>query len=109
MTSRVWTVPATVIRIIDADTLALELDLGWDLTLTENCRLLGVNAPELSTAEGKIAKAWVQALLPPGTQVTFVSRKREKYGRPLGDVILSSGVSLAALLVEQGHAMPMPG
>lgn len=49
-----WTVPATVARVVDADTLALVLDLGWHITLTTNARVAGIDAPELSTDAGKV-------------------------------------------------------
>ncbi len=104
-----WSVPATVERVVDADTLDLVLDLGWRISLRANCRLIGLNAPEMSTAEGKAARTFVEQLLPLGSAVRFVSKERDKYGRPLGVLLLADGTNLNALLLEKGYAVPMKG
>lgn len=122
MSGHIWTVPATVIRVVDGDTLVLQLDLGWHITLGSRCRLIGVNAPELSTEEGQAAKRWVVDKLGFGgpeavagwtVEVTFVSHALDKYGRPLGQVLVTTeqGVSfdLGLELMNAGHAVPMAG
>jgi micrococcal nuclease len=103
-----WTVPATVVRIIDGDTLILDLDLGWGIRRPlERCRLGRCNAPELSTPEGVAARDYVVGLLPLGTAVAFVSKKLDNYGRPLGEVIFADGKdNLTDLLLGSGHAVP---
>jgi endonuclease YncB( thermonuclease family) len=103
-----WTVPATVVRVVDADTLLLDLDLGWRITYRARCRLAAVNAPELSTEEGVAAKVFVDGLCPPGCTVTFVSKQLDNYGRPLGTVRLPDGSYLAEQLLAAGHAVPYP-
>lgn len=116
----VWTVPATVLRVVDADTLDVSLDLGWHITLHAKVRLAGVNAPELATAAGKAARDWVVSQLlrlPNGDiaeyrPVTVVSHSLDKYGRVLGDVFVGpavTGTSLSGLLLAAGHAVPMGG
>lgn len=40
---------AKVVRIIDADTVVLDINLGFYLTKQAHIRLLGVNAPEVRT------------------------------------------------------------
>ena len=104
-----WTVPATVARVVDADTLALILDLGWHITLTTSARIGGIDAPELSTVAGKTARDYVRALLPAGAAVTFVSHSLDKYGRPLGSVRLPDGRDLAEVLRLAGHAVAYGG
>lgn len=88
MTAVEWTVPATVLRVVDGDTVHLELDLGWHVTYTASCRIAGINAPELSTPEGQRAKAFAIGALPEGAQVVFRSKRLDKYGRPLGEILL---------------------
>jgi micrococcal nuclease len=107
MSRRSWTVPATVVRVIDADTLELDLDLGWGITMRKPCRLLGINAPEVSTKAGRAAKAWVSDHYLPGSEGTFISRKLDKYGRPLGDFSMLGSSDLGEILVELGHAVRM--
>lgn len=117
----VWTVPATVLRVVDGDTLMLKLDLGWHISYEARCRLIGVNAPELDTDEGVAARLWVISKLsdagvhPIGSEhpdpVTLVSHAIDKYGRPLGQVLVTtpqgSTFDLGLELLEAGHAVPM--
>lgn len=124
MSGNVWTVPATVKRVIDGDTLILLLDLGWHITYEARCRLVGCNAPELGTDEGNAAKAFVISLLNrvgtwspapegggAGAEVTFISHELDKYGRPLGQVVASTPqgetLDLGYELIANGHAVPM--
>lgn len=104
-----WNVPARVERVVDADTLDLTLDLGWHISYRSRCRLAGVNAPELGTAAGREAREYVMALCPVGTSVRFVSQALDKYGRPLGLVILPNGEDLSAHLLAAGIAVQMGG
>jgi endonuclease YncB( thermonuclease family) len=91
---------------VDGDTVRLLLDLGWRITLEANARIIGINAPELSTPEGQDAKRFAADHLPVGTQVTFVSKQLDKYGRPLGSISYG-GADFAALMLEFGHAVPL--
>lgn len=106
-----WTVPAKVVRVVDADTINMELDLGWRMKYTVSCRIAGCNAPELSTEEGQEAKRWATGALPPGTAVMFVSHSLDKYGRPLGSITMSTEqgetFDYASELMAAGHAVPM--
>lgn len=103
-----WTYPAVVRRVVDGDTLILDLDMGLSVwRLGERCRLQGIDAPELDTIEGQQARAFLAGLLTPQgrpSEVTFHSRKLDKWGCPLGYVMLPTGQSLADLLLASGHA-----
>lgn len=116
----VWTVPATVLRVVDGDTLMLKLDLGWHISYEARCRLIGVNAPEIGTEEGQAAKRWVIDKLGFGgpesvagwtVEVTLVSHALDKYGRPLGQVLVTTqqgeSFDLGLELLHAGHAVPM--
>jgi endonuclease YncB( thermonuclease family) len=81
-----WTVPATVLRVVDGDTVRLRLDLGWSVYTEKNCRILGVNAPEVATEAGQAARDWAHVTLPEGLAVMFISHSLDKYGRPLGQL-----------------------
>ena len=71
-------------------------------------RLAGINAPELSTPEGKRAKARLQELLPQTASVIVCTRKdkREKYGRYLGTIIDQDGHEINQRMILEGHAVP---
>jgi endonuclease YncB( thermonuclease family) len=101
-----WTVPATVLRVVDADTLWLRLDLGWRIYRDENCRIAGIDAPEKNTPEGRAAHRHAETLAPAGTAVTFASRVLDRYGRSLGAVTLPDGRDFAAVMLADGHARP---
>lgn len=113
--STTWTVPARVVRVVDGDTLILDLDLGWKTwRLGERCRLAGINCPEMDTEAGVFARDFVQSRLyfpaPVGDArllVTFASHSLDKYGRPLGHVKLADGRILNTLILDAGHAVPM--
>ena len=81
---------ATVLDCHDGDTLHLAVDLGCDITVRMTVRLLGINAPELATADGKTARDFIVSLLPSDRQVWIATTKdrKEKYGRDLGRVFL---------------------
>lgn len=100
---KTWTVPASVLRVVDGDTMSLLLDLGWEISLRRNCRMSKMYAPELSTPEGKLAKAYAETLLLTGKEVMFVSHSLDKYGRPLGEIFID-GVSFNQAMVAAGHA-----
>ena len=104
-----WTVPATVLDVHDADTLKINADLGWHITLTTSIRLDGVDAPELATDAGKVAQQFVAGLLAVGTVVTVVSHSLDKYGRILGTVSLPDGRDLSAVLIAAGHGVEYHG
>lgn len=102
-----WTVPATVLRVVDGDTVRLMLQLGWRITLESNARIAGINAPEVNTEAGQAAKRFAVGLLPVDCEVVFVSRSLDKYGRPLG-TLARNGADFAALMVDAGHAVRIP-
>lgn len=41
-----YTYQATVIRVIDGNSVEIQIDLGFNIKFTEKARLLGINAPE---------------------------------------------------------------
>jgi micrococcal nuclease len=110
-----WTVPATVLRVVDGDTLEVLLDLGWHISYKSKLRLAGVNAPEMSTNEGVLAKAFSTASLTTDAggwrPITVVSHSLDKYGRVLGSAHWtdSKGMlhDLSSELLTAGHAVPM--
>lgn len=106
----IWTVPATVIRVVDGDTVRLHLDLGWYVHLEQNCRILGVNSPEQNSPAGKTATAWAKTTLPPGTPVTYTSTMLDKYGRPLGTLAYGTPArDYGTDLIAAGQAVPYDG
>jgi endonuclease YncB( thermonuclease family) len=105
-----WTVPATVERVIDADSIVVRADLGWRISFKTSVRLFGVDAPELNTPEGQAAAHFINALLRSGDEITLISHKllgnTDKYGRVLASIVLPDGRDLSTLLLQHEHARP---
>lgn len=92
---------ATVTRVVDGDTLDLDVDLGFSVHYRTSVRLLGCNARELSQDGGKEARDNLRALLPVGTAVTVATVKADKYGgRWDAQVTLADGQDLVTLLIS---------
>ena len=105
---------ARLVRLVDADTLILDVDLGMHIWLYgQRIRLAGLDAPEASTPEGRAAVAWVQDWLTrhaySGT-VTVRTRKdrSDNYGRLLGTVTTPDGAVLNADMLAAGQAELWP-
>jgi len=99
---------ADLIRVVDGDTMHLDLDLGLDIRTHIVVRVYGVNAPELKTPEGKSALAWstdwFAAHSGPYT-VSTIKDRREKYGRYLATLTAPDGHSYHCDLLDAGHAV----
>lgn len=99
------TTRAHVTRILDGDTVELELRLPIRV------RLLDCWAPELRTLEGPAAKEALAKLLPVGSKVVLhvpTDKARNladvlTFGRVLGH-IWRKGKNASAEMVKQGHA-----
>lgn len=88
---------ARLVRVVDGDTLDLEIDVGFRLKTTQRVRLMGYNAPELRGPErplGNLAAHHLKDLLEPyddvsGTvtkQIRIRTYKGDSFGRWLCDV-----------------------
>ena len=102
---------ATVLKIIDGDTVDVDVDLGWNISVTnQRIRLYAVDCPESRTRDleekkyGLAAKAFVQEFLPIGSQVLLRTHDKGKYGRYLGD-FKRYDKWLCAELIRHHHAV----
>jgi len=107
-----YTYSAIVTRLVDADTVLIDLSLGFDLWhKNQRIRLALLNAPELGTPEGKVARDYLASLLGPlPAPVTMLSIKdrTDNYGRYLGILTSQAGVNVNQALLASGHAVPWP-
>lgn len=94
-------------RIIDGDTIVIDIDLGFNIWIkSEPVRLYGVDAPEIRTRNteeklfGKYAAEYVENLLKPGCSYIFISKEFStgKYGRILGDFYIENELLTNILL-----------
>lgn len=109
---------AKVRRVIDGDTLELDVDLGFTVRVVVIARLYGINTPEThgpkaksEKAAGTLATEYVQNWVQKRGEVVVDSYdgralRQEKYGRWLVRVLeLGSGACLNDELVATGHAV----
>jgi len=116
-----YTYRATVLHVVDGDTLDLSVSLGFDVTFKGRFRMAGINTPESygpdACAEGRAAKQYLADTLPEGTNVVVRTTKdrKEKYGRFLAEVFAVDGsgqplpTSVNQTMVDAGHAKPYSG
>lgn len=101
---------ATVLAVVDGDTLDLNIDLGLETYRKIRVRLNGLDCPEKNTPEGKAAKAFTEQWVKdhgPTFEVYTIKDKTEKYGRHLAEVYGGlKPFSLNSELLITGHAKP---
>lgn len=114
--------PARVIRLIDGDTSAFAMSLGFGVETAGNdgkgvrCRYAGLNAPELKTDAGKVAASFVEKWLGDAATASqgayypllIESHLLDNYGRPLVTIWRrDTGACLNDDLLSSGNAVVM--
>ncbi len=108
-----------VIKVIDGDTVDVDIDLGFDIMLRdERVRIMGIDTPESRTRDkvekkfGLASKARLKELIGGKSGPilkTQINKKGEdmrgKFGRILGDFVTEDGRMVTDILVEEGHAV----
>lgn len=108
-------VPATLIRVVDGDTIRIEALVWIDLRVEVLVRLRGIDAPELNgqcPEERAQAVAATEALAAIAADGPFklIEIDDDKYfGRVVADVVTASGVSLADWMLTSGLVRPYDG
>ena len=106
---------ATLIKIVDGDTVDVLIDLGFNTTKKERVRLLGIDTPESATkdlAEKKLgieAKEYITQWFMKNTPFRLQTTKDDKYGRILGVFTGLDGKTLNTRLVDEGYAWAYDG
>jgi micrococcal nuclease len=105
---------ATVKRVIDGDSLVLDIDLGFYMFMNETkIRLYGLDTPEMNSddpllrLQAVLATRFLYDNLPVGSKVTIktVLDKREKYGRLLATITTQDGFNVNDGLLENKLAI----
>lgn len=96
-----------IVKLRDADTLEVIVDLGFKVSVKVTVRLAHVDCPEKATDAGKAAleftSGWVASNGPLFQLTTYSTRDR--YGRHLARVVSATGGDLAESLVAAGHGL----
>lgn len=97
---------AKVQRVVDGDTVDLDIDVGFHMRALVRVRLVGVDTPEVygpnACEEGKEASAFTKDLLPEGQDVIVTTQKTGKYDRWLAIIELPDGRCINDLLIAEG-------
>lgn len=101
---------AHVVRVIDGDTIVVQVDLGFKIWAEKTLRLARINSPELSTPAGIIARDYVNKylLINNSGMIVFTSKKLDIYGRSIAEVQIKSEAEeafLSDLVVASGNAV----
>jgi micrococcal nuclease len=103
-----------VTKVVDGDTIDVEIDLGFDISFSSRVRLAGIDTPESRTKDkaekelGLQSKEYLAKHLKDAKSVVIKTEKinsTEKFGRVLGWVYINGDtVSLNDMMINDGYA-----
>jgi len=103
-----------VTKVVDGDTIDVDIDLGFDISFSSRVRLAGIDTPESRTADkmektlGLESKEYLKKAIDASKSVVIKTEKMdssEKYGRILGWLYLDgSAVSVNEQMIADGYA-----
>ena len=108
---------AKVVKIIDGDTIDVDIDLGFDVILSkQRIRLYGIDTPESRTRDkeekfyGKISAQFLKDRCKKGSYITVRTHldKKGKFGRILGEIIVDN-INLNKQMIEEHLAVEYSG
>jgi len=108
--------PCKLIKIIDGDSLIVDIDLGFDIVLkSQSVRLDGIDTPEIHSPDlieqkqGALSKQALIDLTLFSNLILQVSKNdRDKYGRILA-IMISNGVNVNEHLSLHNYAVKYEG
>jgi micrococcal nuclease len=98
---------ATILRVIDGDTVDARVELGLETSRVVRLRLDGMDAPELKTARGVEVASELRGMLE-GQMARVEILRKEKYGRYLA-VIWLGDKNVNAWMISTGRAVEYHG
>jgi micrococcal nuclease len=103
-----------VLKVVDGDTIDVDIDLGFDISFTSRVRLAGIDTPESRTTDkmekslGLEVKKKLGELIASAQIIVIKTEKpdsSEKYGRILGWLYLDGAEkSVNETLIASGYA-----
>lgn len=111
---------AKILKILDGDTVEIDLDLGFNITLAaQKVRLSGIDTPESRTTDteekprGLLSKKKLQEKLPVGSYLTIETLRADsnddKFGRILGIFIAQDGTNINQWMIANNYAVSYLG
>jgi micrococcal nuclease len=103
-----------VLKVVDGDTIDVDIDLGFDISFTSRVRLAGIDTPESRTTDkmekalGLEVKKKLGELIASANTIVIKTERpdsSEKYGRILGWLYLDGAeLSVNEALIAGGYA-----
>jgi micrococcal nuclease len=103
-----------LLNVVDGDTIDVDIDLGFDISLSKRVRLAGIDTPESRTSDkfektlGLESKEYLKKFLKDAEQIvikTELPDSSEKYGRILGWIYVEKlEKSINEKMIEDGYA-----
>jgi len=90
-------------RVIDGDTLVVNIDCGFSTWISQRLRLKGIDCPEIDTKKGFRAKRYVENIIKGIDFMIIRTSKSDKYDRYLADVYYLPHESDPAVVAEKGR------
>jgi micrococcal nuclease len=110
------TTNCTIVRVVDGDTVDVDIDLGFDTWRRgERIRLYGVDTPECRSRSatekkaGLLAKGFVIQALHEGGTYKLTTKEKGKFGRYLGTIKIDGELTINAALISEHLAVPYSG
>ena len=115
----------TVTKVVDGDTVDVDIDLGFGMTYKkQRVRLMGIDTPESRTRDlveklfGKASKKHLKEIIQNAEMLTLVSHDKGKFGRILGELYVYENVghpqfevhySVNQKMIDDHHAVDYAG
>ncbi|MCD4780098.1 MAG: DUF1016 N-terminal domain-containing protein [Candidatus Omnitrophica bacterium] len=106
--AKLYVYEAKLLRVIDGDTIFVELNLGFQVKLDSRIRLRGINAPQLSRValaprKAVQARHFIQERLDKVSFLIVQTFKVDLYGRYVGDVYYLPGETSKERVLKNGY------
>ena len=108
-----------VLKVVDGDTIDVDIDLGFNVSYTQRVRLAGIDTPESRTTDlkekalGLEVKEYLKHMLDDAEDIVIQTEKpdsSEKYGRILGWLFINDDdTSLNEKMINEGYAWEYDG
>ncbi|MDP8262954.1 MAG: DUF1016 N-terminal domain-containing protein [Candidatus Ancaeobacter aquaticus] len=97
-----YTYKAQIKKIVDGDTIWVNIDCGFKIWVKQKIRLRGIDTPAIETKKGIDASKFVSKTLKDLPFVIIKSHGRDKYGRYLTDIFYSKNEDNPLIVLEKG-------
>jgi endonuclease YncB( thermonuclease family) len=101
--SELYFYQGVVDRVIDGDTVWVDVHLGFGIWSYQKLRLASIDAPEAISEAGQKAKRFLKSKIPHGAEVILKTTKSDKFDRYLADIWFEKK-HINTLLIASGHA-----